>query len=500
MEIRAFFKLIADASERLQGVVIENKDAVQLVQDMDDPGTVFYCDPPYYQAEQHYDVEFTKQDHIRLHDALKHCTGSVVVSYNDCDYIRELYRDFYILAFSRPNSMSHKVGSQYLEIMMTNYDPRNFIPQMNLFEASGSWGTDVSPNAWYYKDVQMAVWMGTYEGQSETIMAPESPITRQEIMTVVARALQLDLERYADTNLTKCQDYTRISNWALPYVSAMVGAGYIQGRENGLAPQENITRAEFVQVFHNVISAYIGKAGTYDGTLDGNLLIRTNDVVLKDATINGDLIIGNGAKDGKVTLSNVKITGRLVVWGGGTEAVYCNDGTDVEELIVCRVDGPVKVIFDRDSTLRVYDTIQVEITNRAEAYEETEVIFYDVEDLLQAQKDLNDIVNENLIQVTVSDHLYGLVDIAEVKVELENHSETDTYKIEIIRNDTGKVIAEVVELAPGKSCKTITLSEIMEYGDYECTAVVTALRDGKTVGTLEIETALHIAYLWALED
>ena len=360
--------------------------------------------------------------------------------------------------------------------------------------------TDVSPNAWYYKDVQMAVWMGTYEGQSETIMAPESPITRQEIMTVVARALQLDLERYADTNLTKFQDYTRISNWALPYVSAMVGAGYIQGRENGLAPQENITRAEFAQVFHNVISAYIGKAGTYDGTLDGNLLIRTDDVVLKDATINGDLIIGNGAKDGKVTLSNVKITGRLVVWGGGTEAVYCNDGTDVEELIVCRVDGPVKVIFDRDSTLRVYNTIQVEITKRAEAYEETEVIFYDVEDLLQAQKDLNDIVNENLIQVTVSDHLYGLVDSTEVKVELENHSETDTYKIEIIQNDSGKSIVETVELAPGKSCKTITLSEIMAYGDYDCTAIVTAFRGGKTVGTLEIETVLHIAYLRAAED
>lgn len=140
VDIRAFFKLIADASERLQNVVIENKDAVQLVQDMDGNGVTFYCDPPYYQAEQHYEVEFSKQDHIRLHDALRDCDGSVVVSYNDCEYIRELYRDFFILAFSRPNSMSHKAGSQYLEIIMTNYDPRNFIPQINLFEASGSWG------------------------------------------------------------------------------------------------------------------------------------------------------------------------------------------------------------------------------------------------------------------------------------------------------------------------------------------------------------------------
>ena len=40
----------------------------------------------------------------------------------------------------------------------------------------------------------------------------------------------------------------------------------------------------------------------------------------------------------------------------------------------------------------------------------------------------------------------------------------------------------------------------MAYGDYDCTAIVTAFRGGKTVGTLEIETVLHIAYLWALED
>ncbi|MGN0979477.1 MAG: S-layer homology domain-containing protein, partial [Candidatus Avoscillospira sp.] len=30
---------------------------------------------------------------------------------------------------------------------------------------------DVPKSAWYYKDVQMAVWMGTYEGTSKTTMA-----------------------------------------------------------------------------------------------------------------------------------------------------------------------------------------------------------------------------------------------------------------------------------------------------------------------------------------
>lgn len=358
---------------------------------------------------------------------------------------------------------------------------------------------DVSKNAWYYKDVQMAVWMGTYEGQSASVMAPEKPITRQEIMTVVARALYLDLDCYAYTDLSKFQDAKQISDWALPYVKAMVGAGYIQGRNSGLAPQDHITRAEFAQVFYNIIRQYIVKSGSFNGNLEGNLLIRASDVTLKDSTIDGDLIIGNGVADGKITLSNVTIKGRLIVWGGGVKAVYCNDGTDVTELIVCRVDGPVKVIFDRASTLKVYSSIDVEITGRAAAYPETEVIFYDISDLLEAQTDLNAIVEKNQIQVTVSDHLYALVDKTEVKAQLENRSATDIYKIEIRLNSTGKAIAEAVELAPGKSTKTLTLLEVMDYGNYDCTAAVTAIRSGETIGTTEIQVTLHVAYLWAEE-
>ena len=222
-------------------------------------------------------------------------------------------------------------------------------------------------------------------------------------------------------------------------------------------------------------------------------------MTLKDTKIDGDLILGNGAADGKITLSNVKITGRLVVWGGGTKAVYCNDGTDVSELIVCRVDGPVKVIFDRDSTLKVYDKIDVEITERAKAYPETEVIFYDISDLLEAQKDLNAIVEKNQIQVTVSDHLRALVGATEVKAQLENRSETDTYRIELRLNNTGDAIAEPVELAPGKSVKTVTLLEVMDFGNYDCTAVVTALRNGEAIGSTEVQVTLHVAYLWAEE-
>ena len=216
-------------------------------------------------------------------------------------------------------------------------------------------------------------------------------------------------------------------------------------------------------------------------------------------SIDGDLIIGNGVADGKVTLSNVKISGRLVVWGGGTAAVYCNDGTTAAEVIACRVDGPVKVIFDRESTLLVYDKIKTRITERAGKFPETEIVFYAMDDLLNAQRDLNKMVDENLIQAEIPAHLYAIVGEQTVSATLKNSSKTDTYTIEIRRDSDGSLIADPITLAAGASVSSITLKEAPEYGNAACTATITATRDGKTVGTLEVKTALHAAYLWPKE-
>ena len=358
---------------------------------------------------------------------------------------------------------------------------------------------DVSKNKWYYKDVALAVQMGTYNGRSSSTMAPDAPISRQEAMTVVARALELDYDSYSKTDLSAFSDRSEISNWALPYVRAMVGADYIHGRGKVLAPLDNITRAEFAQIFYNIIGTYIVSKGTYDKDIKGSVLIRTDDVELKNLTVDGDLIIGCGAADGKITLDNVTIKGRLLVWGGGTKAVYCNAGTNMPAVVVARVDDAVKVIYDRDSTLAVIDTIKVRITERAKQHKETEVIFYDVSGLREAQKQLNAIVADNQIALTAPAHLYALVGEQSVKAEFVNNSKSDTYKIEIRRNKDNTLIADAFELAAGKSISTLTLLEIPEFGNVDCTVIVTAFRDGKQIGTLNTELTLHTAYLWPKE-
>ena len=358
---------------------------------------------------------------------------------------------------------------------------------------------DVAKSKWYYKDVALAVQMGTYNGRSSSSMAPDAPISRQEAMTVVARALELDYDAYAKTDLSAFSDRSEISNWALPYVRAMVGADYIHGRTKGLEPLDNITRAEFAQIFYNIIGTYIVSKGTYDKDIKGSVLIRTDEVTLQNMTVDGDLIIGCGAADGKVTLDNVTVKGRLLVWGGGTKAVYCNNGTSMPAVVVARVDDAVKVIYDRDSTLAVIDTIKTRITDRAKAFKETEIIFYDVSGLREAQKQLNAIVADNQIALTAPAHLYALVGKSNVKAEFTNNSKGDTYKIEIRRNKDNALIADAFELAAGKSISSLTLLEAPEFGNTDCTVTITAYRDSKEIGSMQTELTLHTAYLWPKE-
>lgn len=139
LNIRRFFKAFQDAETRLKDVVIENKDAIQLIQERDRPGGLVYADPPYFNAERLYQVsrhnsKKQRRFHVRLWRALSDCKGYVIVSYNDHPFIRQLYRDFYILAFQRANPLSQKEGAKYCELLMTNYDPRPYLTQTTLFD------------------------------------------------------------------------------------------------------------------------------------------------------------------------------------------------------------------------------------------------------------------------------------------------------------------------------------------------------------------------------
>lgn len=111
--------------ERLKNVVIEQTDFEQLIKTYDRPSALFYIDPPYFGSERYYNKKycrFTIDDHARLSHCLHGLKGRFILSYNDCDFVREHYGDFQIRGISRKNLLPAATpGDDYKEVIITNY-------------------------------------------------------------------------------------------------------------------------------------------------------------------------------------------------------------------------------------------------------------------------------------------------------------------------------------------------------------------------------------------
>ena len=135
-------------ANRLSNVVIENKDFESLVKQYDRPNSFFYLDPPYVETEGHYMVDFPREDHERLFNCLSNIRGKFLLSYNDCEYIKELYKDYTIVEVSRLNSLAQRysAGSEFKELLIANFDineRRKNVPlQLNLFGVEDNYGKD----------------------------------------------------------------------------------------------------------------------------------------------------------------------------------------------------------------------------------------------------------------------------------------------------------------------------------------------------------------------
>ena len=112
---------------RLERVTIENLDAMDCIKRYDRPTTVFYCDPPYLGLSQGYARKFSHADFVRLRDALARIRGRFILSLNDCQEVRDLFRGFKFtgvsLKYSAGNSRtSEKTRSKVRhEVIIRNF-------------------------------------------------------------------------------------------------------------------------------------------------------------------------------------------------------------------------------------------------------------------------------------------------------------------------------------------------------------------------------------------
>lgn len=211
-----------------------------------------------------------------------------------------------------------------------------------LAEADISRFTDVASTNWFYDEMQKAVQMGIVQGTSATTLEPNNEVTREQAFVIIARALCLDDGTAKD--LENVPDKNDISDWAQGSIAALLANGYIQGYDDGsIRPKNSISREEFAQTVYELCRQYITEKSTVSEVADGNIIVKADGVVLKDVTVNGDLILAEGIGNGSVILENADLKGRLVVRGGGVDGVKLVD-TEVKNMSVAKTfDGELQI-------------------------------------------------------------------------------------------------------------------------------------------------------------
>ncbi len=206
--------------------------------------------------------------------------------------------------------------------------------------------TDLDQN-YYTEAILKANAAGVITGYDGKVR-PTDNITREEAVVMLCRAFGLD-ESSAASGFT---DSASISQWARGSVNAMAARGFVHGYQGTFRPLDSISRAEIVTVLDNAVSGFYTEEKEYTGDVSGIAIINAPGVVLKDMTINGDLVVAEGVGTGDVTLQNVVVTGNTIVRGGGANSIHIVGGSQISNLIIEKTDsGQIRIVTEDGSAV-----------------------------------------------------------------------------------------------------------------------------------------------------
>jgi len=124
-QVNVLFKIDA-IHRRLDKVLIENRDFEELIKQYDHEDAFFYCDPPYSCGAGYFTTSTKAFEHERLRDILGKIQGRFLLSYDDSEKIRELYKGYEMIAVERLNGINNKQGDNrknkmFKELLIANY-------------------------------------------------------------------------------------------------------------------------------------------------------------------------------------------------------------------------------------------------------------------------------------------------------------------------------------------------------------------------------------------
>ena len=127
--------LIFSAAERLRGVQIENRPAVELIPRFNYPNVLIYADPPYLlqtRDRRQYKHEMTDADHAELLEVLKAHKGPVILS----GYDSKTYNDT-LKNWARDEAAAlTQTAARRREVIWMNFDPPTQLKLSELEDSS----------------------------------------------------------------------------------------------------------------------------------------------------------------------------------------------------------------------------------------------------------------------------------------------------------------------------------------------------------------------------
>ena len=208
---------------------------------------------------------------------------------------------------------------------------------------------DVLPGKWYADIAAVARAEGYTEGWIEEDFEGDAPIKRDEAALAMFNAFRLSPVNTGEylAGFTDMKDYHGAAKEAIAALTAgSVVAGY---PDKSFRPEANVTRAESIKLLDNITGELFTSAGSFTGiTVEGNAVVNTTGVTLKDSVITGNLYLAEGIGEGDAVLDNVKVSGKTFITGGGANSVHVND-SELADVILDKHDGVIRIYADGSS-------------------------------------------------------------------------------------------------------------------------------------------------------
>ncbi len=136
------------------------------------------------------------------------------------------------------------------------------VNMLNLRAEFASTFADVQPKDYYYDAVSIAKQLGIVSGVNGVNFAPRDPISRQDVMVMLTRALQMKgiiKPSTSDSALEGYRDASQIAPYAADSAATMLEHGLVTGSNGYMKPKSMTIRAEAATFLYRALQLVEGK-------------------------------------------------------------------------------------------------------------------------------------------------------------------------------------------------------------------------------------------------